>query len=269
MDGTGAWRPGGTSAARSCALAVQCLHRVGPSSLCYEVDQRVRHRTGAARRLGRVTTVDGPRHSQRDGTGEPRIGWDRFAGGTMTTRDPERALVVHKRELTSSAARNISTQAILSLVPVAQRLEVAAMLLADEVRRLNDPSIAPPLPPDGKRLSAMADVIRSTSALRQRLAEFPRTGNVDGVSIGYALTERQDQILKLVLFGLSEKAIAERMGLSRHTVHEHIKAIHRRLVVNSRAELMARCLREGFANQTGHASGEELPPSLISNTAPR
>jgi DNA-binding CsgD family transcriptional regulator len=169
----------------------------------------------------------------------------------MKTRDPARGVVVHKRELASSAARNVSTQAILTLVPVAQRLEVAAMLLADEVRRLNDPSIAPPVARDDKRLAAMADVVRATSSLRQRFAEFPRTGNVDGVSIGYALTERQDQILKLLLFGLSEKAIARRLSLSRHTVHEHIKEIHRKLVVSSRAELMARCLREGFGDQVG------------------
>lgn len=178
----------------------------------------------------------------------------------MKTRDPVRAVVVHSRELTSPA-RNVPTPAILALIPVAQRLEIAAMLLADEVSRLNDPSIAPPVARDDKRLSAMADVIRATSALRQRFAEIPRTCNVDGVSIGYALTVRQDQILKLLLFGLSEKAIAKRLSLSRHTVHEHVKELHRKLVVNSRAELMARCLRDAFSSEARNGSARDAAAS--------
>jgi DNA-binding CsgD family transcriptional regulator len=46
-------------------------------------------------------------------------------------------------------------------------------------------------------------------------------------------------VLRLLLSGLSEKQIAARLDLSRHTVHNHVKEIYRVVGVQSRAELMA------------------------------
>lgn len=37
--------------------------------------------------------------------------------------------------------------------------------------------------------------------------------------------------------------IAVHLGISRHTVHDHVKAIYRRAGVSSRAELLAFCYR--------------------------
>jgi len=45
---------------------------------------------------------------------------------------------------------------------------------------------------------------------------------------------------ELLRTGDSEKQIAARLKLSRHTVHEYVKSIYERLGVNSRAELMHR-----------------------------
>jgi DNA-binding CsgD family transcriptional regulator len=58
-----------------------------------------------------------------------------------------------------------------------------------------------------------------------------------------ALSPRQKQTLRLLLNGDSEKQIATRLLRSRHTVHEHVKAIYRAVGVSSRAELLSRCLR--------------------------
>ena len=54
------------------------------------------------------------------------------------------------------------------------------------------------------------------------------------------LTEKQQEVLKLALQGLSEKEIANRLHRSVHTVHVHLREIYRRMEVSSRAELMAR-----------------------------
>jgi DNA-binding CsgD family transcriptional regulator len=62
---------------------------------------------------------------------------------------------------------------------------------------------------------------------------------------GHSLTARQEQCLQEMLAGQSEKQIAKRMGLSRHTVHVHIKAIYREFNVTSRGELLARFLTRG------------------------
>ena len=53
------------------------------------------------------------------------------------------------------------------------------------------------------------------------------------------------QTLGCLLEGASEKEAAARLGLSWHTVHGYIKALHRRFGVRSRAELLVLCLRRG------------------------
>jgi DNA-binding CsgD family transcriptional regulator len=58
-----------------------------------------------------------------------------------------------------------------------------------------------------------------------------------------ALPLRLRQTLKCLLEGDSERQVAVRLGLSRHTVHEYVTALYRRLDVSSRPEVMARCLR--------------------------
>jgi DNA-binding CsgD family transcriptional regulator len=57
------------------------------------------------------------------------------------------------------------------------------------------------------------------------------------------LPPRLRQTLECLLERDSEKQVAARLGLSRHTVHEYVTALHRRLGVQSRGELMALCLR--------------------------
>ena len=58
------------------------------------------------------------------------------------------------------------------------------------------------------------------------------------------LTPRQEQAYVLVMKGLAAKQIARRMGLSVHTVREHLSGMYRRLGVEGRDELMARAVAE-------------------------
>jgi DNA-binding CsgD family transcriptional regulator len=63
-----------------------------------------------------------------------------------------------------------------------------------------------------------------------------------GASAGEARlvwTPRQQQILTLMIAGDAEKQIAVRLRLSRHTVHNYIRAMYRKIGVGSRAELLA------------------------------
>jgi DNA-binding CsgD family transcriptional regulator len=58
-----------------------------------------------------------------------------------------------------------------------------------------------------------------------------------------SLPPRQGQVLALLGKGLSEKEISAELKLSRHTVHDHVKALHRRFGVRSRGELLAELSR--------------------------
>lgn len=54
------------------------------------------------------------------------------------------------------------------------------------------------------------------------------------------LPPRQRQVLLLLLGGQSRKQIAHKLGISEHTVTDHLKALHRRFNVSSRSQLLSR-----------------------------
>ncbi|TVS00925.1 MAG: LuxR family transcriptional regulator [Phycisphaerales bacterium] len=56
------------------------------------------------------------------------------------------------------------------------------------------------------------------------------------------LTEREQQVLDQLSLGKSVRQIADSLGRSPHTVHDHVKNLHRKLNASSRGELIARAL---------------------------
>lgn len=56
------------------------------------------------------------------------------------------------------------------------------------------------------------------------------------------LTAREQVILQHLLLGKSVREIADELGRSPHTVHDHVKSLHRKLKANSRGELVAKAL---------------------------
>jgi DNA-binding NarL/FixJ family response regulator len=57
------------------------------------------------------------------------------------------------------------------------------------------------------------------------------------------LSEREKEILKALVDGLSYKMIADRVHLSFHTIHTHIKNIYEKLHVNSKGEAVAKAIK--------------------------
>lgn len=86
------------------------------------------------------------------------------------------------------------------------------------------------------------------------------------------LSPRVRQVLGCLLEGDSDKQVAQRLDLTRHTVNQYAKVIFRHFGVRTRSELLARWVRRGFsasfswlANQAAEeALGEEkrTPASL-------
>jgi len=70
--------------------------------------------------------------------------------------------------------------------------------------------------------------------------ELAHDWNRIGRSEEARLTPRQAQVLAKLLAGASEKELAFELNVSPHTVHEHIKALHRAYGARSRGELFAR-----------------------------
>ena len=60
------------------------------------------------------------------------------------------------------------------------------------------------------------------------------------------LTAREREVLRLIVDGLSDEAIAERLVLSPHTVHRHVANIRAKLRQPSRAAAAAHAIRDGL-----------------------
>ncbi len=54
---------------------------------------------------------------------------------------------------------------------------------------------------------------------------------------GPSLTDRERQVLSLMVKGKSISAVAEFLGLSDHTIHGYVKSIYKKLNVHNRAQL--------------------------------
>ena len=66
---------------------------------------------------------------------------------------------------------------------------------------------------------------------------------------GHGMTPRQIDVLRLLMRGQSNKAIARELGLTEGTVKVHLAAILRALRVRNRTEAVVRARDLGIASQ--------------------
>jgi DNA-binding NarL/FixJ family response regulator len=75
-----------------------------------------------------------------------------------------------------------------------------------------------------------------TAALRTLLTPDSEQEEVDGT--GTKLSKRQKQLILMLDQGLSNREIAEKLGISEHTVKVHLWRLFKRLGVNSRTQTL-------------------------------
>ncbi len=71
------------------------------------------------------------------------------------------------------------------------------------------------------------------------------------------LSPRIREVLALLMEGLSEKQVAGRLGISPHTVHDHVKRLHKHFGVSSRGELLAVCFAPKQPRPTASVEGNK------------
>jgi DNA-binding NarL/FixJ family response regulator len=79
----------------------------------------------------------------------------------------------------------------------------------------------------------------AASAARLQRGEF-----WPGAHLG--LTQRESEVLALLVSGLSNRAIAQRLVLGEETVKSHLRGLYRKLEVPDRSAAIAVALREGL-----------------------
>lgn len=101
----------------------------------------------------------------------------------------------------------------------------------------------------------------ATSLLRAELERFADR---------YELTAREYDVVFLLLSGLSTVSmIAERLGLSQNTVHNHFKNVFRRTATNSKAGLLALFLKDAIGHQASLQPFIKRPSILLLEPDPR
>jgi DNA-binding CsgD family transcriptional regulator len=85
----------------------------------------------------------------------------------------------------------------------------------------------------------------------------------DSSDASHWLTEREQIILRHLLLGKSVREIADELGRSPHTVHDHVKSLHRKLNASSRGELVARALGHVEPKPMGGAPSETRTPQKV------
>lgn len=89
-------------------------------------------------------------------------------------------------------------------------------------------------------IQAYRNALLYTDALARALPASPEASRPRlEVLRGLGLTERQAEVLQLLATGVSERDIAERLGISHRTVHKHLELCYRALGVDRRSQAAA------------------------------
>jgi len=140
---------------------------------------------------------------------------------------PEARLVVVSGEAHAEVVRRAIDAGAAGFVPK----ESTPALLIGALRLIADGGIY--LPPQLLRPATAPSAPSGPSALRSLAEAYP------------ALTPRQQEIVALLVRGLSNKAIARQLDISDGTVKQHLHPVFRALGVANRTEVVYLLAREG------------------------
>ncbi len=163
-------------------------------------------------------------------------------GLELPERAVERGLVapfslLHSRWATTAIGRIFVSQhlanPILAVVPITENLPGFVLLITlasghDTVSSSSSESSGYVL----EILSGLIPLIADKANLALEQVSNPKAW----------LTDREHEILDQLILGYSVRVIASNLGRSAHTVHDHVKNLHKKLGASSRGELIARAL---------------------------
>ncbi len=101
---------------------------------------------------------------------------------------------------------------------------------------------------DGSTLvGALQAVVQGLMVLDPTLAPYLALArDVEREAVAQELSPRELEVLRLVAEGLPNKSVAQRLGISEHTVKFHVNAILGKLDAQSRTEAVMRAMRLGL-----------------------
>ncbi len=128
---------------------------------------------------------------------------------------------------------------------VTEVLAGAALLARDDPARLIVVEVGRP------EVGRLFEVAEDPAILAATLGAVARRAmlafGTDRISPARMLTPREQEVLEHLALGRSVKEIAARLSRIPHTVHDYVKALHRKLQASSRGALIAKALGHSMA----------------------
>ncbi|MDP3857870.1 MAG: response regulator transcription factor [Stagnimonas sp.] len=109
--------------------------------------------------------------------------------------------------------------------------------------------------PEAQMLEKILSITRDETPLSPSVATMILNHFVRGARDNLAelalLTEREQDILRAVTNGYTLAEVAARSGITRNTVHTHVKRIYSKLNIGSRSEAVLAATRMGLVDRNG------------------
>jgi len=99
------------------------------------------------------------------------------------------------------------------------------------------------------------------------LACFPMVRAIDANGLNL-LSKRETEVVRNLAEGLTNREIAERLGLSQHTIKNYLFRAYDKLGVSSRLELLFMTLRQAGARRSTDAAGLDTAARLYKDAPP-
>ncbi|MEI6901416.1 MAG: response regulator transcription factor, partial [Bacteroidota bacterium] len=101
--------------------------------------------------------------------------------------------------------------------------------------------------PPAQILDAIRDIHEGgapmTPSIASKVLSMFKAGTTFVKDESYNLTEREKEVLKFLVEGMSYKKVAEKCFISIDTVNSHVKNIYRKLQVNSKSEAVGKAIK--------------------------
>ncbi len=82
----------------------------------------------------------------------------------------------------------------------------------------------------------------AVQVVMKQLGEIATTAFPEQLEYGDLVTDREEEVVALLMRGLTVQEISKHLERSPHTIHDHIKKVHVKTGVTNRGELVARAL---------------------------
>ncbi len=115
---------------------------------------------------------------------------------------------------------------------------------------------------DAVKATARGEASISPTAAARIMTEFARQSSARPKP-GDGLTPREQEVLALVAQGLRDKQVASAMGLSEHTVRNHLRSTLEKLQLRNRVEAATYAVRAGLVPTPSSAQSRQDPEGLI------